>query len=217
MPHFLSNRPGASRRLEALTDGVFAIAATLLVLEIRVPDLAGITGRDQLLVALRHVGPSFLAFFFSFLNILIFWTNLDAVGQVTRYFTMRLTYLTLFFLLFISLIPFTTRFVIEYPDSLAAISTYGLVLLACSLLAMAMYHHIAFGSDMMDPGITPANRRKVWRKVLSGPLLFGAAIALGFVQVYIPVIIYALVPVLFLFMPGLGQELDPASKGRHPA
>jgi hypothetical protein len=82
---------------------------------------------------------------------------------------------------------------------------------------MAMYHHIAFGSDMMDPGITLANRRKVWRKVLSGPLLFGAAIALGFVQVYIPVIIYALVPVLFLFMPGLGQELDPASKGRHPA
>jgi len=214
MPHFLSNQPGASRRLEALTDGVFAIAATLLVLEIRVPELHGPGGIRQVLPALRAIAPSFAAFFFSFLNILIFWTNLDAIGQVTRYFTMRLTYFTIFFLLFISLVPFTTRFVIEYPGSTVAITIYGIVLLACSLLATAMYHHIAFGSDMMDPGIPLAYRKKVWRRVLGGPLIFASGIIAGFFQVYLPVILYALVPVLFLFMPGLREALD-AGKGDH--
>jgi len=213
MPHFFSGHPGASKRLEALTDGVFAIAATLLVLEIRVPDLENVPEKDQLWFTIRHVGPSFLAFFISFLNVLIFWTNLDAIGQVTRYFTMRLTYLTLFFLLFISLVPFTTRFVIEYPGSLAAISAYGLVFFACSLLAMAMYHHIAFGSDMMADDITRPNREKVWKKVIIGPILFATAIAMGFVHVLIPVIIYTVVPILFLFMPGLRQELNPGKDG----
>ena len=207
MPHFFSGKPGASKRLEALTDGVFAIAATLLVLEIRVPDLEQVPDGEQLWFTIRHVGPSFLAFFISFLNILIFWINLDAVGQVTRYFTMRLTYLTAFFLLFISIVPFTTRFVIEYPRNLSAITAYGGALFICALLATLMYHHIAFGSDMMDTAIKPAVRRKVYRQVLMGPITFGLGILGGFLSVYIPIALYALVPVVFLFMPGLRGEL----------
>jgi uncharacterized membrane protein len=207
MPHFFSGQPGASKRLEALTDGVFAIAATLLVLEIRVPDLEQVPEKEQLWFTIRHVGPSFLAFFISFLNVLIFWTNLDAVGQVTRYFTMRLTYLTIFFLLFISIVPFTTRFVTEYPRNLSAVTAYGAVLFISSLLAAFMYHHIAFGSDMMDPAIRPEARKKVYRQVLMGPVTFGLGILSGFISVYIPIVLYALVPVVFLFMPGLRGEL----------
>ena len=60
-----------SRRLEALTDGIFAIAATILVLEIRVPEIKD-SSTHQLLDSLKETLPSLVAFVFSFLNILIF-------------------------------------------------------------------------------------------------------------------------------------------------
>jgi hypothetical protein len=53
------------------------------------------------------------------------------------------------------------------------------------------------------PEITMASRKKVWKQVLQGPVLFAAAIVLGFVHVIIPIIIYALTPISFMFLPQL--------------
>src|ERR1700741_4557297 len=96
--------PVHSRRLEALADGIFAIAATILVLEIKVPEFKE-TSTNHLLDALKETLPSLVAFVFSFLNILIFWVNLDQIARVLKYFDSKITYLTILFLLFITLIP----------------------------------------------------------------------------------------------------------------
>jgi uncharacterized membrane protein len=193
--------PGASRRMEALSDGIIAIVATLLVLEIRVPKLPDPFSTAELTHALKEILPSLIAFIFSFLNILVFWYNHDTIAKTLYYFDKKLSFLNFFFLMFISLVPFTTAFVSEYPFSLTAVTVYGLVLMTASLFATWMYHHIAFRSDMMHKGINMKTRKLIWRRVVAGPVSFAGAILLGFVHVGIPIAIYIFMPLFFMFMP----------------
>ncbi|MBI3717866.1 MAG: DUF1211 domain-containing protein [Sphingobacteriales bacterium] len=172
MPNVPTNLlPGASKRMEALSDGVFSIAATLLVLEIKVPHFEHSYTKAEMWVALKTVLPSFIAFVFSFLNILIFWVNHDAVGKVISRYDHKTTYLNVVFLLLISLIPFTTNFVSEYPDSFVAISIYGIVLLLNAIIACVMYWYLAFGSKLMLPAVSIQSRKKIWKRIIMGPVL----------------------------------------------
>lgn len=205
MPHhphaFL---PGASRRLEALSDGVFAIACTLLVLEIKIPHLGHGTWEEQWkIIRENQTLESIGAFVFSFLNILIFWTNHDSINKVIVRYDTKTTYLNIFFLLFISLIPFTTAFLRENMNSFFANAAYGLVLCLASVVAVWMYHHLAFKAKLFYPEVTMHSRRKIYKQVISGPILFLAAIGLGLISNYISIAIYALTPVSFMFLPQL--------------
>ena len=74
--------PGASKRLEALSDGVFAIACTLLVIEIHIPHFKSGLSLAEQWHEFSELIPSLIAFGFSFLNILVFWTNHDAINKV---------------------------------------------------------------------------------------------------------------------------------------
>lgn len=215
MPHhphaFL---PGASRRLEALSDGVFAIACTLLVLEIKIPHLGhGNWGEQWKIIKETHTLPSIGAFVFSFLNILIFWVNHDAINKVIVRYDTKTTYLNIIFLLFISLIPFTTAFLRENLNSFIANAAYGLVLFLASVTAVWMYYHLAFKAKLFYPEVTMTSRRRVYKQVISGPILFIMAIAAGLISNYISIAIYALTPLSFMFMP----QLDFDSKAEEIA
>jgi len=213
MPHhphaFL---PGASRRLEALSDGVFAIACTLLVLEIKVPYFEHGVNLAQQWDKFTEVIPSIIAFVFSFLNILIFWTNHDAINKIIVRYDIKTTYLNIIFLLFISLIPFTTAFIREYPNLFIANACYGLVLMLASIFAVWMYHHLAFKAKLFYPEVTMHSRKKVYKQVVTGPLLFLIAIALGLISNYISIAIYALTPVSFMFLPQLDFDTKEEEK-----
>ena len=195
--------PGASKRLEALSDGVFAIACTLLVLEIDIPHFRkGLSIAEQW-YEFRELIPSLIAFGFSFLNILVFWTNHDAINKVIVRYDTKTTYLNIIFLLFISLIPFTTAFIARNIDSFLANACYGTVLLLASTFGCWTYHHLAFKAKLFLPEVTMASRKKVSRQVVSGPVLFIIAIAAGLINNYISIAIYALIPVSFMFLPQL--------------
>jgi len=203
---------GASKRMEALTDGIFAIVATILVLEIKVPKLPENYSNEEMAHAMREIMPYLFAFIFSFLNVLIFWFNHDTISRTLFYFDRKLTFLNFFFLLFISLIPFTTAFVSEYPMSREAVAAYGLVLFLASLVAALMYHHIAFRSDMMHPSVSLVTRRRIWRKVIVGPMAFLIAIMLGLLHPVIPIFVYIIMPLFFMFMPAIDMMEDLEKK-----
>ena len=207
--------PGATKRMEALSDGVFAIACTLLVLEIHIPEFKSGLSRHEQWDMLKEIFPSLIAFVFSFLNILIFWVNHDAINKVIVRYDTKTTYLNIVFLLFISLIPFTTGFISKNPESFIAITSYGIVLFFCSLVAIIMYHHLAFRSKLFMPAVTMASRKKIWRQVISGPVLFALAIAGGLISVYIPIVIYAVTPVIFMFLPQM--DFDSAEEEKEKA
>jgi uncharacterized membrane protein len=195
--------PGASKRLEALSDGVFAIACTLLVIEIKAPHFGHAHTLSEQWEAFMPTLWSIVAFVFSFLNILVFWTNHDAINKVIVRYDTKTTYLNIFFLLFISLIPFTTIFIREEHTSFIAIAAYGLVLMLASVFAVWMYYHLAFKANLFYPEVTMRSRKRVYRQVFSGPILFAIAILLGLISPYISIVIYALTPVSFMFLPQL--------------
>ena len=210
--------PGASKRLEALSDGVFAIACTLLVLEIHIPHFKpGLSIAEQW-HEVSELIPSLIAFGFSFLNILVFWTNHDAINKVIIRYDTKTTYLNIIFLLFISLIPFTTAFIGQNPHSFVAIAAYGLVLLFASLTAILMYHHLAFRSKLFLPEVSAISKKRVYKQIVSSPFLYIAAIAGGLINTYIPIVIYIIMPVIFMFMPQLDfdtkeEEIKKESHG----
>jgi len=205
--------PGASKRLEALSDGVFAIACTLLVLEIEIPEFEpGFSLSEQWKEFSHAQLLSLAAFVFSFLNILIFWVNHDAINKVIVRYDTKTTYLNIIFLLFISLIPFTTAFLRNNIDSYLANVSYGLVLCLASLVAVYMYRHLAFKTKLFYPEVTMESRKKIYKQVISGPILFLIAIVAGLINNYISIAIYALTPVSFMFLPQLDFDTKEEEK-----
>ena len=66
-----------------------------------------------------------------------------------------------------------------------------------------MYHHLAFKANLFLPAVTMTSRKRVYRQVISGPILFITAIGAGLFNNYISIAIYALTPVSFMFLPQL--------------
>jgi len=203
MTHPHSFLPGASKRLEALSDGVFAIACTLLVLEIKIPHFEKGLPITEQWHKFSELFPSIIAFIFSFLNILVFWINHDAINKVIIRYDTKVTYLNIIFLLLISLIPFTTAFIGQNPDSFIALAAYGLVLLLASLIAIMMYHHLAFKANLLLPEVSMKSIKRIYRQIIPSPFIYLFAIAGGLLTKYIPITIYSLMPVVFMFMPQL--------------
>jgi len=101
-------------RLEAFSDGVFAIALTLLVIEIKVPHLVREMSVSDLWQSLKYLSPSFFAFLLSFVIILISWVNHHSILQLVTKSSYRFIYANGFLLLTIVFMPFPTAFLAEY-------------------------------------------------------------------------------------------------------
>jgi uncharacterized membrane protein len=101
-------------RLETFCDGVFAIALTLLVIDIKVPAPEGIGTTRELWLALRHLGPSIFAFVLSFAIILITWVNHHKFLRLVNKSSALFVYANGFLLLTVVFMPFPTALVGEY-------------------------------------------------------------------------------------------------------
>jgi uncharacterized membrane protein len=130
-------------RLEAFSDGVFAIAITLLVLELGVEEGA----EAHLLHSLLHEWPAYLAYFTSFLTIGVIWLQHSAITGALRTADGTLYRLNLLVLLLAGFVPFPTRLLSEFigerdPERVAAVF-YGLTLLALALALTAFVRYAA--------------------------------------------------------------------------
>ncbi len=128
------------RRIEALSDGVFAIALTLLVLEIKVPEVH-VSSEKELFNSIAALSPKFLSYFLSFMTMGIFWTGQSLQLSYMENYNRDLSWNSLFFLLLISLLPFTTAFLGEYIEFKLAIGIYWLKNLLFGVMIYAHWHY----------------------------------------------------------------------------
>ena len=101
-------------RIEALSDGVFAIAMTLLVLELKIPDLPHDVSQAELLSRLRELLPHFYSYALTFILSGVFWVFHHFTFHFIRHTTRLLLWLNTIFLMFVSLLPFSTHFMADY-------------------------------------------------------------------------------------------------------
>jgi len=128
-------------RIFAFTDGVFAIAITLLVLQIEVP--TGATSSSSLWSALGDESPDLVAFAISFVVIGMYWVNSHRFMRTVVEYDRGLMLLTLLYLFFVVLVPFTSQLMGEYGgDAPLSIVLYILNLVSVALAAALMQRHV---------------------------------------------------------------------------
>jgi len=136
-------------RIEAFSDGVFAIVVTLLVLELKVPSLRDLQSATELAHHLLELLPKFLSWLISFIIVCKFWLNHTHVLGLARHATYGMVWLNSIFLMFQSFIPFPTAMMGEYADNPLAVSLFGLVMAVNTLLFIALHAYIV--ANLMKP------------------------------------------------------------------
>ena len=184
-------------RLEAFSDGVFAIIITLLVLEIKIPQLGEHATSAGLWQALKDIFPVLFSWVISFLIVGTLWLQHHNVLSMARKADYAMVWLNTVFLLFTSLIPFPLHLMGEYPQVPLAVASLGIVLLCVSLLIVALYHYVVMNylSEAYHQAEVMKNVRLAY---FVGPLFYLIAIGLAWVNTAITFAIYAAVPLLFI-------------------
>lgn len=177
-----------TQRIEALSDGVFAIALTLLVLDLRVPVAATIHSEQELIAAFLKMSPKFLSYFLSFLTLAIFWIGHSSQFQYIVKSDRPLNGLSLFFLLLVSVLPFTTAFLGEYITFPFSVGLYWLNIF---LMGVLLFFHWRYAWRHQFISVTGAegeavNRGFVRRIVIAQSLYAGGAL-LCFVSTYLSI------------------------------
>jgi uncharacterized membrane protein len=165
-------------RLEALSDGVFAIAMTLLVLDLRAPASEAILSERDLLAALVALEPNLLVYGLSFLTLGIFWVGQQTqLNQLTRS-DRDLTWLHLAFLCAVTLLPAITALMAEFIRYRTALVVYWADIFALGALLFASWH-IACGRGLFKDAEAAALGRAVQRRIVRAQGLYFAALLLG--------------------------------------
>lgn len=200
-------------RLETLADGVFAIVMTLLVFELRVPDLPGALNAE-LVDWLGKLMPSLLAFIISFLVLGVYWVGHHSQFQYIRRSNQTLLWLNIVFLMTVSLVPFSAGMLGRYGEQQIAIFVYGGNLILVALAHFSMWRYATGGRRLVDSDLDPAVVALGARLSLIPPVFYALAIILSFISTTFSILIYAfmLVPyVLGLFYrAGAANEQEKA-------
>ena len=192
-------RLSATGRVEAFSDGVMAIAITLLVLELKVP--AGV-GPGQLLGALADRWPSYVACLAAFLTIGIIWLNHHTLLSKIARFDTRLHWLNLLLLLGVATLPFPTALVADYvaeggTNASVAAAAYGLTATLMALPWGFIWRHLRDHPELLEPGYDAAHASSELRRGSLGVPIYAAATAVSFVQPLVALGLYAGIAALY--------------------
>ena len=188
-----------TNRLEAFSDGVFAIAATLLILNVVEP--AGPLGQGLL-----HIWPSYVAYAVSFVTIGVIWINhhgvMAQIARVDRLFLL----VNVIFLMLIAFIPFPTRLLAEHITSegaQAAALTYGITLTGTAIMFNVMWQYAANRGRLLRENANARVVRGITRSYLPGPFIYLIATVAAFVSPEVSAALYAAIALFYVLESSL--------------
>jgi len=164
-------------RTVAFSDGVFAIAITLLVLSLDVPKLGHGEKLDH---ALSNLADNFTSYFIGFAVIGLFWVGHHYFFDSLRGFDGRMLWLNLLYLSFIGLMPFTTALLGDYGNDPSALTAYA-INVALAGLADTLMVAVALSAHLLEPQMQARGRELIARNLLP-PAVFLASIPLAYVD-----------------------------------
>ncbi len=144
-----------TERITALSDGVFAIAITLLVLDLKLPDLPEHVTAAELTDALLDLWPRLFSFVLSFLVIGIFWINHHHLFAFIERYDTRLLWLNLLVLLFVSFLPFPTVVLGTHGSLAPAVILYAATMTLLGASQTVLWLYASRGRRLVDPAIDP--------------------------------------------------------------
>jgi uncharacterized membrane protein len=203
-------------RLLQFSDGVFAIAATLIALEIRVPPIVATAPRGAVLDALVQLLPRILVYVLTFMNIAFVWiSHHRTFSHITGYDT-PLLWMNAFFLLFVAFLPVASSTLGAYPSRFDAVVFYSVVLLATTLAELQMWLYATSKRRLVDDDIDPRIVRYIVLRAAFPAVVLAASIPVAFSSVLAAELMIA---GIFVFSIALGRIYSPvlAHVASHPA
>src|SRR6202142_3200152 len=171
-------------RLAALSDGIFAVAMTLLVLDLHIPSAAQVHSEPELLYALGALWPQWIAYLMRFPPLGIFWagqqTQLNHIGEGTR----DLTWIHLGFLFSITLMPLSTRLLAEFITYRLALGLYWLNIFVPGAMLYWSWTY-ATHAGLIKPDTPDEIHGSICRRVVIAQSLYAAGAALCFISTWV--------------------------------
>jgi uncharacterized membrane protein len=182
----LNSKPSGIRktlspnRVEALTDGVFAIVMTILVLELGVPIMAGEPSHTELTGRLLAMWPQFLSYFVTFLLLGFMWSVHYYQFSNIRRSDSGLVWLNILFLMFMSLLPFSTSLLGQHIDEQVPILIYGGNFIACVAVRYFQWTYATKNYRLIDRDINPfeIKQPKIMLPMAIGVFIVGICLSL---------------------------------------
>jgi uncharacterized membrane protein len=168
-------------RIVFFSDAVFAIAITLLALEIRLPSSENLLTDSQLFEKLGGIWHRYLGYFLSFMVIGVFWMAHHRKFRLIKSYDGRLMLLNLLMLMVIAFIPFPTSLISEYPGRTATIF-YALTMILGELLLGLIWWHASYKDHLIDSSLDTKVRRRQFITPLATSLVFILSIGITFVS-----------------------------------
>jgi uncharacterized membrane protein len=171
-------------RILSLSDGVFAIAITLLVLDIRVPpDIPEGLVATKLPAEVLSLWPKYLGYVLSFVVISTFWMIHHSIFRPVRDYDRGLLYLNFLFLMFVAFVPFPTSLLGEYGNHQLPVVIYAATLAIGRLLLTAIHWYSTRNARLLDEAQDPGELRFFLVRGLTMPLIFLLSIVISFFSV----------------------------------
>lgn len=170
-------------RIVNLSDGVFAIAITLLVLDIRVPEIPDAMVASELPAALLSLWPKYLGYVLSFVVISTFWVVHHSIFRPIREYDRGLLYLNLVFLMFVAFVPFPTSLLGEYSDHQLPVAIYAGTLAIGRLLLTTIHWYSTRDDRLVGDPQDPREVRFYLIRGLAMPVIFLLSIGVSFFSV----------------------------------
>lgn len=181
-------------RIVFFSDAVFAIAITLLIIEIKVPNLDHAASDREFAIALVRLIPSFVGYFFSFLVIGAYWVGHHKIyGHIVDW-NYGLVWRNVFFLMAIAFMPFTTAFFSEYVTRLVPIVLYASAFTLAGALEILLWRY-AIRNGLTDPASDRAELDHLTWRMSVLPLAGVGAILIGLIKPIFAGFAFGFIPV----------------------
>jgi uncharacterized membrane protein len=204
----------SAARVDALTDGTIAIVLTILVLELKVPHPDGPDAGVGLPTRLLDMWPVMVAYVLAFVSVGTLWvghrSQFHFVHRTTRY----QVWINLLFLMWVSLVPFVTGLMSEYPGQPLPVMLYGVVLTLAGASLQWNWLHACKRPQLFDTPPTVEQKRGFVRRIAIGQLAYLLGVALAFVSPWTSVVVYMLVPLYYLLPSGVDRHWLQRSEAR---
>ncbi len=186
-------------RVEAFSDGVFAVAITLLVLQFIAPDVQS----GRLLAALLRQWPQLVTYVASFLTVGVLWVNHHTILRGLQSIDRTIQFINLALLLTVVLVPYPTellgRYLTSRLDGSVAAAFYGLVMTLMAIAFQALVAWALTHPNLLRPEVNVRRVRSVIPRFGLGLIVYAMSIPLAFVSAWLVVVLFAAIAIYYAF------------------
>ena len=187
LKHHYNRIAGTSHeRIAALSDGVFAIAMTLIVLEVKVPSHADIETEAQLWQAMLELWPRLVTYLMSFLTLGIFWVGQQTQLNQYSHSDRKLSWFQLWFLSVVAVMPFSTEFLAEFITFRLALALYWATIFMLGLTLYLSWNY-AVKAKLVKDSVTPEIDKAVRHRIVRAQTLYAIAAATAAVHTHVAI------------------------------